>query len=70
MTELRTEENLVAELPEDIQAEEENMLEIIPHEVEALRHKCSEQSMAELLDGLQDNASLLRGNSEKVCFIL
>ncbi|XP_024017718.1 uncharacterized protein LOC21392416 isoform X1 [Morus notabilis] len=63
--ELRTEENLVAELPEDIQVEEENMSEIIPHEVEALRHKCSEQSMAELLYGLQDNASLLRGNSEK-----
>ncbi|PON96611.1 kinetochore protein [Trema orientale] len=58
-------EHIVAELPEDIQGEEENLPEIVPFEVEAVRHACSEQSMAELLDGLQDNVCLLRRNSKK-----
>ena len=69
MAELRTEENLVMELPEDIQGEEENITETMPPEVEALGHECGEQSMAELLDGLHGNTSLPRGNSEKVCFV-
>ncbi|XP_062088395.1 uncharacterized protein LOC133794959 isoform X2 [Humulus lupulus] len=58
-------DELAAELPEDIQGEEENMSEIVPFEVEAVRHECSEETMADRLDGLQDNASLLRRNSKK-----
>ncbi|KAF3436414.1 hypothetical protein FNV43_RR23506 [Rhamnella rubrinervis] len=62
-TELGSEGNLIDELLEDIQGEEENQLCIPPAEVEARRwHGHAEQSMAELLDGLQDKTSLLRRN--------
>ena len=63
-------ENLVAELPEDIQGEEEILSEVVPFEEEAYRHECSEQSMAELLDGLQDNTCFWGRNLKKVCFLL
>ncbi|KAM6558418.1 hypothetical protein CsatA_027657 [Cannabis sativa] len=58
-------DELAAELPEDIQGEEENMSEIVPFEVEAVKHGCCEETMAARLDGLQDNTSLLRRNSKK-----
>lgn len=65
-TELRTEENSVAELLEEIQGEEENQPDILPDQVKGLGRGHTEQSMAELLDGLQDKTSLLRGNSKMV----
>ena len=66
-TELGSEGNLIAELLEDIQGDEENQFCIPPAEVEALRqHGHAEQSMAELLDGLQDKTSLLRRNFKMV----
>ncbi|CAL9023888.1 unnamed protein product [Prunus brigantina] len=60
----RTEENSDAELLEDIQVEEENQLEIVPFEVNEHGHGCIEQSMAELLDGLQDKTTMARGSSK------
>ena len=55
------------ELPEDIQDEEKDSRETTPRE-ETLRHERNEQSMAALLDGLQDTSSFLGENSRKVCF--
>ncbi|XP_039048364.1 uncharacterized protein LOC120189096 isoform X2 [Hibiscus syriacus] len=52
-------EHSIAEVLEDFSGEEENQLEIVRADVEALGHG---HSMAELLDDLQDNPSLLRGN--------
>ncbi|XP_050139336.1 uncharacterized protein LOC126615549 isoform X1 [Malus sylvestris] len=63
-TEPRTEEYLDSELIEDIQGEEEKQLEIVPVHVNELGHGSVEQSMAELLDGLQDKTSMLRGRSK------
>ncbi|RXI02614.1 hypothetical protein DVH24_002692 [Malus domestica] len=63
-TEPRTEEYLDSELIEDIQGEEEKQLEIVPVHVNELGHGSIEQSMAELLDGLQDKTSMLRGRSK------
>lgn len=60
----RTEEYLDSELIEDIQGEEENQLEIVPVDVNELGHGSIEQSMAELLDGLQDKTTMLRGRSK------
>ncbi|CAB4281533.1 unnamed protein product [Prunus armeniaca] len=60
----RPEENSDAELLEDIQVEEENQLEIVPFEVNEHGHGCIEQSMAELLDGLQDKTTMARGSSK------
>ncbi|XVF80484.1 hypothetical protein PTKIN_Ptkin15bG0077600 [Pterospermum kingtungense] len=54
----------IAELLEDFNEEEENPLEIVPVDVEALGPGYTEHSMAELLDDLQDNTSLLRVNSK------
>ncbi|XWS36204.1 hypothetical protein CRYUN_Cryun20dG0065100 [Craigia yunnanensis] len=54
----------IPELLEDFNGKEENQLEIVPADVEALGHGFVEHSMAELLDDLQDNTSLLRGNSK------
>ncbi|XP_048317748.2 uncharacterized protein LOC107426307 isoform X2 [Ziziphus jujuba] len=65
-TELRTEEDIGGELLEDIQGEEENQSDIVLAQVEALGHGHTEQSIAELLDGLQDKTILLRGN-RKMC---
>lgn len=62
----RPEENSDAELLEDIQVEEENQLEIVPFEVNEHGHGCIEQSMAELLDGLQDKTTMARGSSKMV----
>ncbi|KAK8630772.1 hypothetical protein V6N13_079548 [Hibiscus sabdariffa] len=52
-------EHSIAEVLEDFSGEEENQLEIVPADVEALGPG---HSMAELLDDLQDNPALLRGN--------
>lgn len=65
-TELRTEEDIGGELLEDIQGEEENQSDIVLAQVEALGHGHTEQSIAELLDGLQDKTILLRGNRKMV----
>ncbi|XP_022758032.1 uncharacterized protein LOC111305102 [Durio zibethinus] len=54
----------MAEFLEDFNGKEEKQLEIIPTDVECLGHRFIEHSMAELLDDLQDNSSLLRGNSK------
>ncbi|KAL4308398.1 hypothetical protein GQ457_01G053690 [Hibiscus cannabinus] len=51
-------EHSIAEVLEDFSGEEENQLEIVPADVEALGPG---HSMAELLDVLQDNPGLLRG---------
>lgn len=69
-TELDSERNLIAELLEDIQREEENQLHIPPAEVEALEHAHAEQSMAELLDGLQDKNSQLRRTFKTVPYLI
>ncbi|XVF32736.1 hypothetical protein REPUB_Repub17cG0108900 [Reevesia pubescens] len=54
----------IPELLEDFNGKEEKQLEIVPADGEALGHGFIEHSMAELLDNLQDNPSLLRGNSK------
>lgn len=54
------------ELLEDIQGDEECQLEVVPFEAKAI----GGQSMAELLDGLQDKTTMLRGSSKKVCLLL
>lgn len=66
----RSEEHSIAEVLEDCQGEYENQTENVLAEVGALGHGCVEQSMAELLDGLQDRASLLKGVSKMVCCLL
>ncbi|BBH10374.1 multidrug resistance-associated protein 9 [Prunus dulcis] len=48
--------------------EEENQLDIVPFEVNEHGHGCIEQSMAELLDGLQDKTTVARGSS-KMCLL-
>lgn len=63
-------ERLDVELLEDIQGDEECQLEVVPFEAKAIGHGTIGQSMAELLDGLQDKTSMLRGSSKKVCFLL
>ncbi|XP_048442825.1 uncharacterized protein LOC125478581 [Pyrus x bretschneideri] len=55
-----TEEYLDFEFIHYIQGEEENQLEIVPIEVNELGHGSIEQSMAELLYGLQDKTTMLR----------
>ncbi|XP_050363974.1 uncharacterized protein LOC126782720 isoform X3 [Argentina anserina] len=62
---LRNEEHSNVELLEDISGEEESALEVMPLETKAFGHGCMGQSMAELLDGLQDKATILRGHSRK-----
>ncbi|XP_062178319.1 uncharacterized protein LOC133883119 isoform X2 [Alnus glutinosa] len=62
----RYKEHSIAEVLGDCQGEYENQSEIVLAEVGALVHGCVERSMAELLDGLQDRASLLKGVS-KMC---
>ena len=56
----------IPDLLEDFNEKEENQLEIVPADVEAIGHGFIEHSMTELLDDLQDNTSLLRGNSKMV----
>ncbi|KAK8614569.1 hypothetical protein V6N13_068369 [Hibiscus sabdariffa] len=51
-----------AEVLEDFSGEEENQLEIVPADAEALGLGFIGHSMAERLDDLQDNPSLRRGN--------
>ncbi|KAK9945623.1 hypothetical protein M0R45_011129 [Rubus argutus] len=53
----RNEEHLDTERIEDIQGEEEDLL--------AIGHRTIGQSMAELLYGLQDKMTMLRGSSKK-----
>ncbi|EOX95000.1 Uncharacterized protein TCM_004584 isoform 1 [Theobroma cacao] len=57
----------IPELLEDIHGKEEKQLEIVSPDVEVSGHGFIEHSMAELLDELQDNTSLLRGNSKMGC---
>jgi len=66
----RYKEHSIAEVLGDCQGEYENQSEIVLAEVGALVHGCVERSMAELLDGLQDRASLLKGVSKMVCCLL
>ncbi|KAJ0111051.1 hypothetical protein Patl1_01047 [Pistacia atlantica] len=56
-------EHSIAELFEDFYGEKPKKSEIVSAEVEDL-HFCGERSVAELLDGLQDRTSLLKGNSK------
>lgn len=58
------------ELLEDIQGDEECQLEVVPFEAKAIGHGTIGQSMAELLYGLQDKMTMLRGTSKKVCLLL
>ncbi|XP_059438934.1 uncharacterized protein LOC132171589 isoform X2 [Corylus avellana] len=62
----RSEEHSIAKVLEDCQEENEIQSEIVLAEVGALGYGCVERSMAELLDGLQDRASLPKGVS-KMC---
>ncbi|PRQ26315.1 hypothetical protein RchiOBHm_Chr6g0293271 [Rosa chinensis] len=62
---LRNEEHSDVELLEDISGEEESLLEVVPFEAKAIRHGCMGQSMAELLDGLQDKTTIWRKSSRK-----
>ncbi|GAV88955.1 hypothetical protein CFOL_v3_32376 [Cephalotus follicularis] len=57
----------IAEVPEDFDEEEEKHSDNRSTEVLALGHRLVQHSMAELLDGLQDNACLLRENSKMFC---
>ena len=66
----RSEEHLIAKVLEDSQEENEIQSEIVLAEVGALGYGCIERSMAELLDGLQDRASLPKGVSKMVCCLL
>ncbi|XP_062018673.1 uncharacterized protein LOC133735281 isoform X2 [Rosa rugosa] len=63
---LRNEEHSDVELLEDISGKEESLLEVVPFEAKAIRHGCTGQSMAELLDGLQDKTTIWRKSSRKV----
>ncbi|XP_062018677.1 uncharacterized protein LOC133735281 isoform X5 [Rosa rugosa] len=62
---LRNEEHSDVELLEDISGKEESLLEVVPFEAKAIRHGCTGQSMAELLDGLQDKTTIWRKSSRK-----
>ncbi|KAM5563980.1 hypothetical protein ABKV19_018542 [Rosa sericea] len=62
---LRNEEHSDVELLEDISGKEESLLEVVPFEAKAIRHGCMGQSMAELLDGLQDKTTIWRKSSSK-----
>ncbi|KAK9945540.1 hypothetical protein M0R45_011051 [Rubus argutus] len=53
------------ELLKDIQGDEECQLEVVPFEAKAIGHGTIWQSMAELLYGLQDKMTMLRGSSKK-----
>ena len=66
----RSEEHSIAEVLEDCQRGNDIGSEILHAEVGALGQGCIEQSMAELLDGLQDRDSLLKGVSKMVCCLL
>jgi hypothetical protein len=66
----RSEEHSIAKVLEDYQEENEIQSEIVLAEVGALGYGCIERSMAELLDGLQDRASLPKGVSKMVCCLL
>lgn len=63
---LRNEEHSNVEFHEDISVDEEGALDIVPIEAKTIGHGCMGQSMAELLDGLQDKTTILRGHSRKV----
>ncbi|KAM1001673.1 hypothetical protein FF1_008159 [Malus domestica] len=63
-----TEKYLDSEFIHYIQGEEENQLEIVHIEVNELGHGSIEQSMAELLYGLQDKTTMLRGISKMFLF--
>ncbi|KAK4559159.1 hypothetical protein RGQ29_008421 [Quercus rubra] len=54
----RSEEHSIAEVLDDCQRENQFQSENLHAEVGVLGHGCAEPSMAELLDGLQDRASL------------
>nr|XP_011458705.1 PREDICTED: uncharacterized protein LOC101298274 isoform X2 [Fragaria vesca subsp. vesca] len=62
---LRNEEHSNVEFHEDISVDEEGALDIVPIDAKAIGHGCMGQSMAELLDGLQDKTTILRGHSRK-----
>ncbi|KAK9983793.1 hypothetical protein SO802_033318 [Lithocarpus litseifolius] len=61
----RSEEHSIAEVLDDCQRENQFQSENLHAQVGALGHGCTEPSMAELLDGLQDRASLQKGVSKK-----
>ncbi|KAM3687963.1 hypothetical protein ACJW31_10G115100 [Castanea mollissima] len=61
----RSEERSIAEVLDNCQRENQFQSENLHAEVGALGHGCIEPSMAELLDGLQDRASLQKGVSKK-----
>ncbi|XP_035551365.1 uncharacterized protein LOC109002257 isoform X3 [Juglans regia] len=62
----RSEEHSIAGVLEDYQRENEIQSEVVCAEVGALGHGGIEQSMADLLDGLQDRAVVLKGVSAKI----
>ncbi|KAK7843256.1 hypothetical protein CFP56_012772 [Quercus suber] len=61
----RSEEHSIAVVLDDCQRENQFQSENLHAQVGALGHGCTEPSMAELLDGLQDRASLQKGVSKK-----
>lgn len=65
----RSEERSIAEVLDNCQRENQFQSENLHAEVGPLGHGCTESSMAELVDGLQDRASLQKGVSKKVCCI-
>ncbi|XP_041016799.1 uncharacterized protein LOC121259318 isoform X3 [Juglans microcarpa x Juglans regia] len=62
----RSEEHSIAGVLEDYQRENEIQSEVVCAEVGALGHGGIEQSMADLLDGLQGRAVVLKGVSAKI----
>ncbi|KAG2697388.1 hypothetical protein I3843_07G102200 [Carya illinoinensis] len=63
----RSEEHSIAGVVEDYQRENEIQSEVVCAEVGALGHGGIEQSMSDLLDGLQDRAVVQKGVSAKQC---
>ena len=66
----RSEEHSIAEVLDDCKRENQFQSENLHAEVGVLGHGCAEPSMAELLDGLQDRASLQKRVYKKVCCLL
>lgn len=69
-TGLRPEEHSISDVLGDCQRENDNQSEAMHAEVGALGQGCIEHSMAVLLDGLKDRATLQQGVSKMVCFLL
>lgn len=65
----RSEEHSIAGVVEDYQRENEIQSEVVCAEVGALGHGGIEQSMSDLLDGLQDRAVVQKGVSAKVGYL-